>query len=54
MNADWDASRLFNNLLIAGNKPNWPIFYEKIEICSEKMVTSMWQKEGSYCRLWKD
>ena len=54
MNADWDASRLFNNLLIARNKSNWPIFYEKIEICSGKMVTSMWQKEGSYCRLWKD
>ena len=45
MNADWDASRLFNNLLIAGNKSNWPIFYEKIEICSEKMVTSMWQRK---------
>ena len=45
MNADWDASRLFNNLLIARNKSNWPIFYEKIEICTEKMVTSMWRRK---------
>ena len=45
MNADWDASRLFNDLLIARNKSNWPIFYEKIEICSEKMVTSMWRRK---------
>ena len=45
MNADWDASRLFNNLLIAGNKSNWPILYEKIEICTEKMVTLMWPRK---------
>ena len=45
MNADWDASRLFNNLLIAGNKSNWPILYEKTEICTEKMVTLMWWRK---------
>ena len=43
MNASTEMlwTRLFNNLLIAGNKSNWPIFYEKIEICTEKMVTLM-------------
>ena len=54
MNADWDASRLFNNLLIAGNKSNWPIFYKKNWNLHWKSGNLNVRKEGSYCRLWTD
>ena len=54
MNADWDASRLFNNLLIAGNKSNWPILYEKNWNLHWKNGNLNVMKEGSYCRLWTD